>query len=446
MLVLGEVISSPTTSLPTTFCIANSVEGLFLFHAAPIISGLKFVTSGAILKIAEKVAAIKERVRNQSGEAQPLRARVIAPRDRSAPCMYQGDPTGEALPCPPCGGGVSLKVLSCLVHGKCTVKKKVEGIASCAICGDYAPESPKPHPNIALSKSFAASIPPYPPGKYAGRGVVIVGGGKYWPSTYVTVRMLRHVGCALPVQVWYLGEPEQDDRYNALLAPFGVEVVDATTHPAAAMSRGLTGFPGMAPFGAKSFAVLNSPFEEVLSIDADNYPCVDPTVLFDCPRYKLTGGIYWPDMPATDKWTKWDQFGVEKFGPACGWEVGAYVLDKRLAWRQLNLARWYDDHGDWCYGGGVTFEHGDKNARVAWAAFRTEPAFYVTRCVWNSIAFVHPGADGKTPMWIHRCRSKFALARTTFVSTPQNGTNIRAGLPMEAEAFAYLAELSRALS
>jgi hypothetical protein len=36
-----------------------------------------------------------------------------------------------------------------------------------------------------------ATMPRYPRGNYSGRGVVIAGGGKYFASTYVTLRMLR---------------------------------------------------------------------------------------------------------------------------------------------------------------------------------------------------------------------------------------------------------------
>ena len=41
---------------------------------------------------------------------------------------------------------------------------------------------------------------------YRGRGVVIAGGGdRFFASLYITVRALRHVGCTLPIQVWYMG-------------------------------------------------------------------------------------------------------------------------------------------------------------------------------------------------------------------------------------------------
>ena len=44
----------------------------------------------------------------------------------------------------------------------------------------------------------------------------------------------------------------------------------------------------------KAFAILLSSFKEVLYIDADNFPVVDPSVLFDLPLYQQHGALFWP--------------------------------------------------------------------------------------------------------------------------------------------------------
>ncbi len=60
---------------------------------------------------------------------------------------------------------------------------------------------------------------PFPAGRFAGRGIVICGGGeKYLPSVYVLVRLLRHLRCALPVEVWHMGEAEMPADLRGLLA------------------------------------------------------------------------------------------------------------------------------------------------------------------------------------------------------------------------------------
>lgn len=290
---------------------------------------------------------------------------------------------------------------------------------------------------------FLRDLEPYPEGRYSGRGVVIAAGGPYWASAYVTIRMLRHTGCTLPVEVWYLGERERDERYERLLAPHGVTFHDIDSHPARAARRTVAGF------GAKLFAVVNSAFAEVLCLDPDSYPCADPTVLFDHPEYHWYGGIYWPDRDFTDGWTKWKTWGCRKRG-TCGLETGQYVLDKRIAWEPMRLAEWYDDHPDLYYGkppADPGADYGDKGPhRAAWAKLRRDFAMFATTAKHAAgIAYVHPGPDGK-PMFVHRCQSKFSVdGSLQFPTTPQKGENVRAGLPGEEAAFGFLAELSDSL-
>ena len=108
---------------------------------------------------------------------------------------------------------------------------------------------------------------PFPKERFAGRGIVICGGGeKYLPSTYVLVRFLRHLGCALPVEVWHLGEAEMPATMRALFAELGAVCVDGSvvrrTHPV----RRLAGWE------LKCFALLHSAFAVVMLLDADNCP------------------------------------------------------------------------------------------------------------------------------------------------------------------------------
>src|SRR5207245_1601113 len=105
-------------------------------------------------------------------------------------------------------------------------------LPSCVSCADYIAREPFA-PNSAKMReqadAFLAAIPAYPLGRFRGRGVVIAGGGnRFLPALYVTVRALRHFGCRLPIQVWYLGRHREMPRPSkALLSPFQVECVDA---------------------------------------------------------------------------------------------------------------------------------------------------------------------------------------------------------------------------
>lgn len=395
-------------------------------------------------------------------------------------CKYFGEELDEKVLCNTCKGKVELKVFECGIHGKCTLGKDGElhgclgNGSGCKDKVDKIPDvyeiakelnqykEPEPHKmgwpseemikkahQIALD-SFILNLEDYPQDKYSGKGIVVVGGGKYWASAWVSVNMIKYIGCKLPIQVWYLGKEEENFQIQSLLENMGVTCIDALSLPKT--YRNLTGFydsqrgGNHPPFQLKSFAALNSSYEEVLILDADNYPCQDPTILFDEPGYKATGGIFWPDLPHTNEWTKWDFFDVKKFGQECGLEVGQYLYNKKIAWKQLNVARWLDDHGDWCYGWGHYGDHGDKGPhRIAWAKLEKEYTMYSTNATWKQPAFLQVGPN-KKPMFVHRCKSKFVLDDTqSFSSTPNQSFNQKGNLPLEGKAFELLAELRRLL-
>ncbi len=69
--------------------------------------------------------------------------------------------------------------------------------------------------HLILADRFLASMPPYPEGRFAGRGAVLCGGGRYEAGAYVACRMLRRVGWDHPIQVWHRGEAEPVARGSA---------------------------------------------------------------------------------------------------------------------------------------------------------------------------------------------------------------------------------------
>lgn len=153
-----------------------------------------------------------------------------------------------------------------------------------------SPNEPDLVKHRALLDAVVALEFPYPAERFAGRGIVICGGGtKYFPCVYVLVRLLRHLGCTLPIEVWHLGGREMSPAMRGLLAPHGVECVDAQAvrrvHPA----RRLSGWE------LKCFAQLHCRFAEVLLLDADNCPVRDPAFLFETPQYREHGALFWPD-------------------------------------------------------------------------------------------------------------------------------------------------------
>jgi hypothetical protein len=216
------------------------------------------------------------------------------------------------------------------------------------------------------------------------RGIVIVGGGKkYLPGTYVLLRMLRHRGCTLPVEVWHLGPREMPIEWGERLARYlghggairdAYQVADQVERDGLAL-RASPGLPIAATlhgYEAKLFALQWSRFAEVLLLDADNMPVRDPTFLFDEPAYRKTGAVFWPDS-----WQKktvwyairrdtWRAFGIpdEEYREEREHETGQILVDRRRCWAALSLANWYMQNGRNFF---FRYQLGDKDVpHMAW--------------------------------------------------------------------------------
>lgn len=201
-----------------------------------------------------------------------------------------------------------------------------------------------------LARECIATTPPYPDG-YQGKGIVVCGGGhRLFTNAWVCVRMLRHLGCALPIQLWHLGECEMDDAMRTLVAKYGVECVDAETLLQDRPMRILCGWE------LKSYALIHSPFRHVLLLDADNVPVIDPSFLFDTPEYLEHGALFWPDFGRLDRSRSiWSICEVD-YCDEPEFESGQMVVDKKACWKALSLALHYNSHSDFYY----KHVHGDK--------------------------------------------------------------------------------------
>src|SRR4051812_13671232 len=200
---------------------------------------------------------------------------------------------------------------------------------------------------------------PYPADQYAGRGIVMAAGGpRHFTNAWVTIQVLRRLhGCTLPIQLWYLGPDEMSVEMLDLLRPLDVECADALRvrqrHPV----RRLGGWE------CKPFAIIRSPFREVLWLDADNVPLVDPTFLFGTLAYRSTGAIFWPDLTSLPPdhpiwsicrvpWRNEPEF-----------ESGQIVLDKARCWAALQLTMHLNEWSDFYY----QYVYGDKETfHLAW--------------------------------------------------------------------------------
>jgi hypothetical protein len=248
---------------------------------------------------------------------------------------------------------------------------------------------------IAMRR-YLESIPSYPFDR-EGRGVIICGGGpKYAIGIYVHIRMLRHLGSGLSVQVWHRGEAEPFPDCIRELA--GVEVIDADAHPLRSTWRTYGGWQ------MKLIAGLNSGWRRWIFSDADNYPVLNPEICFD---KNPTGAILWPDIASNDGGVKWKSYGVSPPANNIGTNAGSAVFDLAKCWKALNLAHWFDMHSEYYYQvqygvGGF----GDQDqVRAAFVVAEAPYQLYNQRPENRGGIFLQNGPDGRV-MFAHRIHDK----------------------------------------
>src|SRR6185312_1408977 len=176
----------------------------------------------------------------------------------------------------------------------------------------------------------------YPGGN--GAGIVIVGGGAYLASAYITIRHLRSHDCKLPIQLWHLGADEVPSFWPLLSERLAVRCVDAFQVP------GARDFARLGGWECKIHAIVSCPFEKVLLIDADNVPLLDPSFILESDPFLNYGQIFWPDFYYKPdhryaiRQRAWRELGLE---PASGLELesGQIAINRRVCWDQLQVTR-----------------------------------------------------------------------------------------------------------
>jgi hypothetical protein len=232
-----------------------------------------------------------------------------------------------------------------------------------------------------------------------------------------SVNLLRHFGCTLPIQLWYLGDGEMDPYMQRLLKPLGVECIDAREIEKEHPCRILCGWE------LKLYATLHSPFAQVLFLDADNGVVCDPTYLFECEEYKRHGAIFWPDYACwTLKPGVWRVFGMmdmaepEVAEHERAFESGQYLIDKRRCDRELRLSLFYAEHSDF------TFQHvyGDKECfHLGWRRLGSDYAMPSAGPGWNVHTIVQFDFRGQI-LFQHRCQDKWRFGGNRFVDSLAN--------------------------
>lgn len=222
------------------------------------------------------------------------------------------------------------------------------------------------------------------PPRCSGKGIVIAGGGKYLDWCIVLVRWLRELGCQLPVQVWHLGAIEMPEWGRKALAKYGAEPVDAMQmlkmHPHRMIMQYVAQKKWTyAGWTLKNYALTHCPWEDVLFLDADCFPCVNPEELFREPEVRAKGTIFFSDIcnHAPGPWF-WIYCGLEVLPKEA--ECGQYIVNKRKGWMGLVWANWLCEHADTCF----SLVHGDKDLSLAGYRIAEAPHIFSQECTWES--------------------------------------------------------------
>ncbi|HEX5454568.1 MAG TPA: hypothetical protein VFX06_12310 [Stellaceae bacterium] len=274
-------------------------------------------------------------------------------------------------------------------------------------------------------RAASVAAAPFPDDRFRGRGIVMcAGGARLFTCAWVAIGMLRrHLGCALPIEVWHLGPDEMGLPQRALLEELDAQPVDAfevaKRHPVDRLGG----------WELKPYALMHSQFREVLLLDADNVPVRDPGFLFDRPEFVDSGALFWPDIvriaPNNAIW----EISGTAFRDLPSFESGQMVLDKSRCWRALALTHRLNQDSDVVY----RHLHGDKDTfLIAWLMLNQPFHLIPYRPKRLESTLCQRDPDGGL-LFQHRNGAKWIL----------DGTNPRiAGFRLEDECRALLDELA----
>lgn len=183
---------------------------------------------------------------------------------------------------------------------------------------------------------------------FNGYGIVTVGGGEYFGPAIIGLHMLRKTGCTLPVEIFVADvseyEPKLCDEYLPRLGARCLVLSDFLKDKDKEHNFEVTHYQ------LKSLAMLFSSFAEILYLDSDSIPLINPFVeLFSMEPYNSTGLVVWPDFwISTESPLFYSIAGLPSFPktlPKSSSEAGQLLINKKTHIKTLLLAIYYNIYG-----------------------------------------------------------------------------------------------------
>jgi alpha 1,2-mannosyltransferase len=228
---------------------------------------------------------------------------------------------------------------------------------------------------MEVHRTVVERLPRYSSRLFQGRGIVMVGGGRFLRIALLSIRLLRSTGTTLPLEFWFGDTDEYNSIFCSEVETLNVQCRILGSH----LGAGTVG-----RYQLKAFAILLSRFEEVLFLDADDFPVVNVDDIFDAPNYKITGAVIWPDYwsATASPWLFQIIGQQQRFHATC--ETGQLMWNKKKHFLSLVLACYYNFYGpDYFYpllSLGAAGE-GDKETFLIACQVFDEPYTYIQRDV-----------------------------------------------------------------
>ena len=214
------------------------------------------------------------------------------------------------------------------------------------------------HRNMLASKLAAAKAMSLPYHCEKSRAILIAAGGRcriydasapqfYFWGAFAAAWTLRHHGCTLPIEFWFLPGELEEIPHAELFA----KQVAATCHVLDTSDmRCIHGWQ------VKINAILQSKHTQILHLDADNIVTKDPTYLFDCQEFKDHEAMFWVDNPNVNDFHgriiehQWKRVGSDRTDRISDIETGQMLIDKDRAAKALAIVKHFADRADYWEG------------------------------------------------------------------------------------------------
>lgn len=211
-----------------------------------------------------------------------------------------------------------------------------------------------------------------PPEPTGDKAIIIAAGGKYDAHGYVNARWLRHSGIQHPIQIWHFPKEYAQNKARKAFEKLDVELVDVGEVLKKHWHRDLTGW------FLKEYAMMHTPYEEVVFYDADCFASCDPDQVWSDPEYQEKGALFFSDV-APCRANTWHYVFASVRIPDKETESGCFFWNRVKAWNGIRMVNWMsENHKPW-----TKFTHGDKE--FLYLGFETTKTPYIQsqECRWT---------------------------------------------------------------